>query len=311
MSQSKNLYALLSKVAKLLPLKPIYQETELEAVKPPIDGDDYWMDRDGNKIKPGNIKPYERLRESTVREVAAEWKALHRKIAWLKRHGFDAVQMLLDTCAADYGVTLAGVKKGSCSLPTYDGSQMLQRTYKDRMKFDERINAAEELIREYLGEKKEALDDDTSAIIGIAFERNKEGELNRSMLIKLRSLNIADERWKKAMTIIAEAEVIVDAACYLMLHEADPTTGKWLPVPLDIAAIKPHDYSFLERLGPVELELFKLLERSSKLLQMAVIESLNKPAQPQDIPVNSYRELIEDIKPWLEKLNADDEEQSQ
>ena len=141
-----------------LPRLPINQESP-ETPKQPLpyglksmpkvpEHDAYWVDRDGNKIHEKNIRPYEKLREEAVRGFAAEWKALNRQLALLKRRSFAGVESLIATCALEYNVTLAGKKKGACSLPTYDGSLMLQRRYNDRMRYDERIMVAESLVTE-------------------------------------------------------------------------------------------------------------------------------------------------------------------
>jgi hypothetical protein len=196
-----------------------------------------WEGRDGRFTPPSLVKDYDKLKEQTVKPLIQRWLELSTEVADLKANIFDEVESLLSVCADDYGVTLAG-KKGNVTLYLYDGSFFLQRRYQDRVQFDERLLAAEQLVRECLDEWAGEASDELRTLITAAFERNKEGDIRRSELVRLRKLKIDDERWQRAMGIIAEAEQIIESACYFQVQRRD-NTGKYQPVPLDFAAVHP------------------------------------------------------------------------
>lgn len=216
-----------------------------------------WRNRDGHYVPLSLIEDYEKLREETIRPRLEYWLWLHQEIADLKASFFADIETLEDICLEQHGVRLAGKKKGNVSLYTYDGELMVQRRYQDRSQFNESIGAAEQLIREFLADLKGDAEPEVVALINIAFERTKQGEIRRSMLVKLRTLKFKDTRWMRAMEIIAQAEEIIDSACYLAVHRR-AAQREYVPVPLDIAAIKPRKHEFPVP-SPREWELLQAL----------------------------------------------------
>jgi len=115
---------------------------------------------------------------------------------------------------------------------------MLQRKIQDRSRFSERLFAAEELVKQCLEDWTESARSELKTFILAAFERNKEGDIRRSELIRLRTLKIDDERWTQAMAIIAEAEEIVESASYFQVHKRN-SNGDYESVLLDFSSIRP------------------------------------------------------------------------
>ena len=196
-----------------------------------------WQDRNGRFVPISLIKEYEQLREQQIDPLIQRWIALYEEMADLKANMFDDIEDLLDICAYQYGVTLAG-KKGNISLYKFDGSYMLQRKFQNRSQFDERLLTAEQLIRSYIDELAGSASDELKVLILGAFERNKDGEIRRHELVRLRALDINDERWRNAMDIIAKAEQIIDSACYVQVHKR-VASGKYEAMHLDFSAIIP------------------------------------------------------------------------
>ena len=197
-----------------------------------------WLGRDGRFTPETLVKEYEKKREAVIVPLIEKWTSLHAEMASLKAQMFDEVEALLEFCFEDYGVELSG-KKGNVTLYKYDGSYLIQRKFQARIQFDERIFAAEELVRECLEDWSGDARAELQTLILAAFERNKEGDIRRSELIRLRNLAIEDERWQQAMKIIAEAEQIIDSACYFQVQQRDPKTGKYNALLLDFSAIRP------------------------------------------------------------------------
>ena len=196
-----------------------------------------WKGRDGRFTLDSEVKDYEKLREAVLSPLFVRWMALHAELADLKAQMSEDVENLLALCADQYGVKPRGTK-GNITLYQYDGSFMLQRKIQERQRFSERLFAAEELVRQCLEDWSNDARSELKTLIMGAFERNKEGDIRRSELIRLRSLKIEDERWKQAMAIIAEAEEIVESSTYFQVFRRD-STGAYQSVLLDFSAVNP------------------------------------------------------------------------
>lgn len=197
-----------------------------------------WKGRDGRFTPVELIKDYEKLKEQTLRPLFERWLALHTEMADLKSTLLDEVETLLSVCADQYQVKLGG-DKGNVTLYRYDGEFSLSRKFQARVRFDERILAAETLVRQCLDTWSGEAGPELRKLVMAAFERNKEGEIRRTELVRLRALDIDDTRWKEAMAIIAEAEEIIDSACYFTVNRRDPKTGKYHSLLLDFSGIQP------------------------------------------------------------------------
>ena len=196
-----------------------------------------WRGRDGRFTLESEVKEYEKLREAVLAPLFERFMSLHAEMADLKAQMMDDVENLLALCADQYGVKPRG-SKGNLTLYRYDGEFMLKRQIQDRSRFSERLFAAEELVKQCLEEWSVDARSELKTIFMAAFERNKEGDIRRSELIRLRGLKIDDPRWNKAMGIIAEAEEIIESASYFQVHKRMPT-GEYQSVLLDFSAIQP------------------------------------------------------------------------
>ena len=93
-----------------------------------------------------------------------------------------------------------GGTKGNITLPTYDGAFKLQIATAENVMFDERLQAAKTLIDECINEWAKGSRPEIMVLVQQAFQTDKEGNLNVGRILALRRLEIADERWKAAMT---------------------------------------------------------------------------------------------------------------
>lgn len=75
----------------------------------------------------------------------------------------------------------------------------------DRIAFDERIQTAKSLIDDCTADWTEDARPEIKAIISEAFSTDKEGNINTGRVLALRRLEIEDERWNNAMSLIGEA----------------------------------------------------------------------------------------------------------
>ncbi|WP_219953016.1 DUF3164 family protein [Dickeya zeae] len=196
----------------------------------------YWVDAKGVLTPEHLIKPIDLARDALVGELVGRAKAVNKALAEFKLSGFADIAAFVDLSANEYGVSVGG-KKGNITLFTYDGRYKIQRAMNDRMSFDERIQAAKELIDSCLRDWTEGARPEVHALINNAFQTDKAGSIRVAEVLKLRKLEIDDARWQKAMLIIGEAVQIIGTSSYIRVYERIGDSDQYRPIPLDIAGV--------------------------------------------------------------------------
>lgn len=128
----------------------------------------------------------------------------------------------------------SGGKKGNVTLMSFDGKYKVQIAIQDNLVFDERLQVAKSLIDECLTEWTADSNDNVKAIIDNAFAVDKEGKINIRRVLSLRSLNIVDDKWQKAMQAISDATQVISSKEYIRFYERDEH-GKYQQISLDFA----------------------------------------------------------------------------
>jgi hypothetical protein len=202
---------------------------------PPIP-DGYKKDAAGRLVPLASIRPIDLTRDALVRKLAARALELTDRLRALKEQAFDEITVFTQLSAEEYGVTLGG-KKGNLTLISFDGQYKIQRQIQEFITFDERLQAAKELIDQCITGWAAGSPAELHALINDAFQVDKAGNLNTGRILALRRLDITDPRWLQAMRAIGEALQIIGSTAYLRLYQRDDETGKYQPIPLDIAGV--------------------------------------------------------------------------
>ncbi|HEY4145205.1 DUF3164 family protein [Pinirhizobacter sp.] len=192
-------------------------------------------DGQGRLVPEANIKPIDRLRDELVRELYAKAEKLHDAIAAFKLEAFSAIDTFAQMSAEEYQVSLGG-KKGNITLLSFDGEIRVQRAVAEYIQFDERLQAAKELIDECLHEWTIGARPEVSTLVQDAFRVDAAGKLRTGSILALRRLDITDERWLRAMKAIADAVQVVGSRSYVRFHRRD-ASGEYQALSLDIAGV--------------------------------------------------------------------------
>lgn len=196
----------------------------------------YWVDAKGALIPEHLIKQIDKERDQLVKELVFHAKKVNEILTEFKMRGFTDIAAFVDLSANEYGVNVGG-KKGNVTLYSYDGGYKIQRAMSDKMSFDERIQAAKELIDACLSDWTENARPEIQTLINDAFRVDKTGFIRVAEVLKLRKLDIDDERWQKAMLIIGEALQLVGTSSYIRVYERIGDSNKYRPVALNIAGV--------------------------------------------------------------------------
>ncbi|MCA0368344.1 MAG: ribose-phosphate diphosphokinase [Proteobacteria bacterium] len=99
------------------------------------------------------------------------------------------------------------------------------------------VNAAKALIDQCLTDWTENARDELRTLINDAFRVDAAGNIRTMEVLRLRRLEIDDERWQRAMTAIGEAVQIESSKSYVRIYERDDETGLYNPIALDLAVV--------------------------------------------------------------------------
>lgn len=197
----------------------------------------FWQDAQGRLVPVGMVKPVDQERDSLVRELVKGAVDLNSKMAEFKAKAFGDVRAFIEMSFEEYGAKVGG-KKGNVTLLTFDGRYKLQIAVQDSISFDERLQAARALIDECLAEWTEGARPEVVTLVNDAFRTDTKGEIRTARVLALRRLEIADERWQRAMKAIGEACLVTSSKEYLRLYERIGDSDEYLPISLDMASIR-------------------------------------------------------------------------
>ena len=194
----------------------------------------YMENAQGSLVPVTNIRQIDLERDALVKEIVKSAQYLAATISAFKLRTMADIGAFVELSAEKYGANLGG-KKGNVTLMSFDGRLKIQRSIDEYQVFDERLQAAKALIDECITEWAVGSRPELHTLINDAFQVDKQGRINVNRILGLRRLDIADERWKQAMTAIGESLQVVGSKEYIRIYERQPDGG-YKPLPLNIAA---------------------------------------------------------------------------
>lgn len=197
----------------------------------------YMQDAQGRLVPKSLVKPIDKARDQLVQELIAKAVAVNEALAKFKSSTFGDIAAFVDMSAEQYDTKLGG-KKGNVTLFSFDGKFKVQFAVSENIQFDERLQAAKALIDECITEWSQGSSPEIQVLVQDAFKTDSEGNLNHGRILGLRRLEIADERWKRAMQAIGESVQVVGSKQYVRFYQrrADDT-DQYEAIPLDMAAL--------------------------------------------------------------------------
>lgn len=198
----------------------------------------YWADAKGKLVPEARIADVDKARDKLVKQLCTKAQKHSGILAEMKAQASSDIDAFIQACADQYDVKLRGAAgKGNLSLTTYDGKYKVLRAISDNVAFDERLQVAKSVIDDCIHLWAKGANKNLQAIVGQAFDTDKEGKVNVGRVLALRSLKIDDENWGKAMALIADAMKVVSSKSYLRFYERNDESGEYMPIQLDIAGV--------------------------------------------------------------------------
>ncbi|HBS7138329.1 TPA: DUF3164 family protein [Klebsiella pneumoniae] len=196
----------------------------------------YWIDAKDAFIPVKLLKPIDLARDTLVGEIVTKAIELNKLMKEFKESSFGDIGAFVDLSANEYGVKLGG-KKGNVTLYSFDGRYLIQRAMADRIAFDERLQAAKELIDQCLADWTEGARPELQILINRAFSTDKSGAVSTGAVLALRRYEIDNQRWHRAMEAIGESLQVIATSSYIRIYERIGDTDQYMPIALNMATV--------------------------------------------------------------------------
>lgn len=196
----------------------------------------YRKDNQGRLVPEALIKPIDKARDELVTEIVSQALPQREQLAQFKARTIGDIQAFVDLSAEQYGVKLGG-RKGNVQLLSFDGRYKVQLKQQEQITFDERIEAAKELIDSCLNRWTEGSRPEIKALVERAFRTNHKGQLRTAEVLGLKNLEIEDEEWVRAMTALMDSITVAGSTAYINIYERIGETDQWRHISLDLAAL--------------------------------------------------------------------------
>lgn len=181
-----------------------------------IEGRTFYIDSKGGMIPEEAIRPIDLLRDQLVEGVLDRVMDMRRKMEDTKAECMADIETFINIAAEQYGVKLGG-EKGNTTLTSFDGKARIVLAFSEALDLTEGVHAAKQLIDDYLTDLTKDSSSDLRTLVTNAF-RVKQGKMDVKRILELRSYNITDERWKKAMDIISDSIRVASSKRCFRVH---------------------------------------------------------------------------------------------
>ena len=189
----------------------------------------------GHLVPEEQIKPVDKLRDDLVLSVVEKAKYTQQLLAGFKTEAMQQVTDFTDLSADEYGVAWGGTK-GNVTLMSFDGRFKVVRAKGEHRNFDERIQAAKQLIDQCIERWSDGASSELKALVDHAFRVNKQGHIDVNQVLSLRNLDIDDAEWVEAMEAIADSIQISGTSSYLRIYERQGD-GVYKQISLDVSKL--------------------------------------------------------------------------
>ena len=209
----------------------------LEADTPPVEPPPgYQADAKGRLVPDRLVRPADTLEDQTVRRILGYGVDLADQIARFRRHTYADVAALLELLSAEYGGGRRPGRKGNYSLTSYDGLLKVVIQVQDQLSFGPELQSARRIIDECIQEWAEGACPQIQALVQHAFQPDTQGRVSAEAVLRLRRLDIDDDRWREARRAIDDSIRPVGTRAYLRLYLRGSTDAPWRAVPIDISS---------------------------------------------------------------------------
>nr|MBA4770628.1 DUF3164 family protein [Sphingobium sp.] len=200
-----------------------------------IDDKRYWINADGGLIPDVAVKDTDKLQDELVRRIIGFALPLSAQVARFRQHSFDDVDAFVALLEQEYDAKRGG-SKGNLTFTSYDGLLKITVAVAENIEFGPELQVAKGIVDECLREWSADSRAEIQTLITRAFDVDSQGRINRTGLISLLRLQIADDRWQRAMKAIRDSMRVIGSKRYLRIHWRDNAQAAWQAITIDVSA---------------------------------------------------------------------------
>lgn len=184
-----------------------------------------WLDARGKLVPEEYVPQDDKVRDALVTELHKEAMKLEELIIDFKMKAVTKIDAFLEELAKTKKVRENW--KGNISLDSFDGSLRIERKIDETLGFDEKLQLVKTQVDKWVSVRLAGSDEALAKVISQAFNMDKQGKVNTSMLLKLLKLDIEDQEWKKAMKLLKESMSVRSSKQYINFKTKNSTdTGE-------------------------------------------------------------------------------------
>jgi hypothetical protein len=192
----------------------------------------YWIDPQGIRVPLNYIKPEDKDRDKLVEDVISDVVKLNRQLLELKKKIGEKTAAYLQKVAESYGEDW----KGNCRLNNFSGDKQIEISVSDLIDFDEKLQVAKTKIDECIKRWSKGTNKPLELLVTKAFRTDKKGQLNKNMILQLRTYEIKDPEWESAMDLISGSIKIMSSRTYYNFYSRDES-GKLTPIHMNFSQL--------------------------------------------------------------------------
>lgn len=207
---------------------------------PPAAPPGYRTNARGDLIREANIPEIDLDMDRVVRRIHDFGAALSAEMWRYRAHTLDDIYAYLDRVVEQYHAAQrrAGARRGNVTLTSYDGLRRVVLAQAEVIDVGPEIHAAQAIIEECIDDWASRSRLELRALVEGAFRPDATGRLSVSALLRLRRIQIDDDRWREARLAISDALRPVGRAEYVRLYRRDDPARPWEAVPLHLAQVR-------------------------------------------------------------------------
>jgi len=199
-----------------------------------IYGNTYMGDGKGGWQPLENIRAQDILQDETVRKIFSYALPLSEQVSRFKGHTFEDIGAFEALLAQEYEAKVGG-RKGNKTLMTVDQLYKIEVRVADRIDFGPELQVAKTLFDECLNEWSADARAELRGLVTDAFNTDKEGQINRTLIFMLLRRESDDPRWNRGKDAIRDAMRTVGSKTYIRYSRRASHEDKWEPVTIDLA----------------------------------------------------------------------------
>ena len=200
----------------------------------------YRRNERGDLVRESNISSRDRDMDTVVDRIYQYGLDLSKQMGRYRDYTLSDIMGYAARVVGEYGGRIGG-RKGNITLTSFSGCRRVQLSQQTYVEVGPEITAVQALIDQCIEEWGRHSSVNLRALVDAAFSPGPDGLISVTALVRLRQVEIDDDRWRAAQRAISDALRPRSRAEYIRLYHRDTPDSSWQPVPLDLARVTSPD----------------------------------------------------------------------